>query len=288
MRWRELSLLSLLLLASGCVDDPGAVKDVTPPAVPRGLVSVTGDHTAYLSWLDNREPDLAGYRVYASGCPDGPACKYLRAGATEGNAFTVSALANGVTSYFAVSAVDDAGNESELSYELVQDTPRPEGFGQALEDYYLAGSPASGWDFSSYSIRSWDDPQVDIFFGYNGSVFDMFVPDYVTDIQDAGVANTLDAVDIAPVNGWAPSGSVELIEGHCYVVWTRDDNYAKFRVARVLPPAGARPAEVVFDWAYQVATGVRELRARPVRPRTPGARPPTWSVARSVAILTPN
>jgi hypothetical protein len=47
----------------------------------------------------------------------------------------------------------------------------------------------------------------------------MFVPDLNRIIQDAGFRTTLDAWT-SPDHGWSPSGSVELIAGHCYIVWT--------------------------------------------------------------------
>jgi len=84
----------------------------------------------------------------------------------------------------------------------------------------------------------------------------------------------LDAIDIAPTQGWSPTGAVELLVGHCYVVWTRDDHYAKFRVTQITPPGPSTPARVQFDWAYQVDPGNVELRNRPVRPK--GPRAPAW------------
>lgn len=253
-------------LVAGC-NDTTRPRDVTPPAAPRGVTSVTGDGTVYLYWLANTEPDVTLYRVYEAPCASGPDCPYDRVGSTSGTSFTVTGLTNGETRYFAVSAVDRAGNESDLSYNDVPDTPRPEGYGATLNNY-LDTQAGSGWDFSAYAARAWDDARTDMFFGDNGSIAQMFVPDYQTDIQDAGFASSLDAVDFAPSAGWSPTGSVELIVGHCYVVWTRTDNYAKFQVKSV------SPTSVTFDWAYQVATGIRELRARPAVDEDAGARRP--------------
>lgn len=261
-------------LLAGCDDDTHSPRDLTPPAAPRGLVSVTGDHTAYLSWLENTESDVAGYRVYMSDCARGPGCDYLRIGTTGDIAFTVSGLTNGVTRYFAVTAVDYAGNESELSGDVppedVFDTPRPEGFGAGLNNY-LDTDLGSGWDFSVYSPRDWDHPETDMFFGELNGEFKMFVPDFQTDIQDAGYASTLDAVDWAPSSGWSPSGSVELIPGHCYVVWTRDNHFAKFRVTSLTA------SRVTFDWAYQIDPGNPELHARRAREEGSTRRPLEWA-----------
>ncbi len=259
-----LPLAAALVLLAGC-DDHTAPRDTTPPAAPRGVRSVTGDGQATLSWLANTESDVIGYRVYEAPCAGGPACPYDRVGSTTGTRFTVTGLANGVTRYFAVSAVDRSGNESALaplSPEYIFDTPRPEG-SQALTNAQTAPA-TSGYDFSAYSVRDKDDPSTDVYFTSSGGLAEMICPFVDTDIQDAGYASSLDAVDFAPSAGWSPTGTVELIVGHCYVVWTYDNHYAKFRVT------GLGGGQVVFDWAYQTDPGNPELRARPA-PRE-GAR----------------
>jgi hypothetical protein len=273
MRARWLLLIAAVAALSGCHDETTAPRDRTPPAAPRGFRSVTGDHTVYLSWLANTEPDVAGYRIYQAECASGPNCPYTRIGSTANTNLTVSGLSNGITAYYAVAAYDFAGNEGELSYETVFDTPRPEGVSAQLADF-LTSPATAGWDFSAEQVRRWDDGAADMFYGYNGSVFQMFVPN-LTDIQDAGYASSLDAVDFAPNNGWSPTGAVELISGHCYLVWTSDNHYAKFRVTRFIPQISG-PPKVEFDWAYQVAVGNPELRARPARQEGAGSRPISW------------
>jgi hypothetical protein len=267
-------LIGAIVGLAGC-NDGTSPRDLSPPAAPRGLRSVTGDGTAYLSWLGNTESDVAGYRVYQSTC-DAPGCQYLLVGSTARGTtnFAVTSLTNGVTVFFAVAAFDFAGNESDLSYDSIFDTPRPEGFAAQMTSY-LTTPGSAGWDFSAYRTRAWDAPETDMFYGYNGSVHQMFVPDLQTDIQDAGYHTTLDAVDFAPSAGWSPTGAVELVVGHCYVVWTRDNHYAKFRVNLITVPPSGSPI-VNFDWAYQVDAGNPELRARPAREEGAGRRPIAW------------
>jgi len=274
MRWfATLPLVLAALALAGCYDDT-APRDVTPPAAPRGLNSVTGDGRVSLHWLENTEADVAGYNVYESDCSGGPGCPYRRVGTTTGTSLTVGALTNGVTQYFAVAAFDRAGNESDLSYDDIFDTPRPEGFGLVLADYHT--TPAtSGWDFSAFAIRPWDDARTDMYFSL-GSLNEMLVPDLATGIQDLGYGASLDAVDVAPSAGWSPTGGVELIVGHNYVVRTRDNHYAKFRVTGL-------GSGVTFDWAYQTAVGNRELRARPAAPVAGGS-----ATAPIASDLTPN
>ena len=254
----RLLLLAALTLIGGC-DESTSPRDVTPPAAPRGLYSVTGDGSVSLNWIGNTEADFSGYRIYRSPCAAGGGCPYTFAGATTGTTYVLGGLANGVTQYFAVSAIDRAGNESDLSYADVFDTPRPEGFGGSISNATTAPS-TSGWDFSSYAtgpVVAWDASTADMYFTTSGGGFKMVCPFTDTEIQDAGYASTLDAVDFAPPAGWSASGTVELIANHCYVVQA-GANFAKFRVTSVASGG------VVFDWAYQVDPGNPELRARPV------------------------
>lgn len=250
-------LLAVLGLVAGC-DDQTAPRDLNPPAAPRGLYSVTGDGRVTLHWLSNTESDLVGYRVYESRCAtcvDGP---YDPVGSTSLTVFNVNGLTDGVTRYFAVTAIDRAGNESELSYDDIYDTPRPEGFDRVLSNASTAPATA-GYDFSAYTVRAADDAATDIYFSTASGVASMICPFTDTDIQDAGYAATLNAVDVAPSAGWSPSGAVELIPGHCYVVWTFDNHYAKFRVTNL------STSNVTFDWAYQTDAGNPELRLKKVR-----------------------
>ena len=78
--------------------------------------------------------------------------------------------------------------------------------------------------------------------------------DAVTDIQDFGYTETLDALDWAPPDGWSTLGWAELIVGHTYAVWTWDDHYAKFRVTEM------GSSSVLIDWAYQIDPGNPELK----------------------------
>jgi hypothetical protein len=266
MRAMLVLLLGALLLSS-CEDDVVQPQVGARPAAPRGLHSVTGDHEAFLTWLANTEPRITGYRVYGSDCGD-PDCLYDFLGATTGTTFAVAGLANGRTKYFAVSAVNSDGRESDLSYDVVFDTPRPEGTGLQLTNF-MTDSLHAGYEFSTATVRPSGSRLIDIYYGNNGSIALMVAPYPDTEIQDAGYASSLDAVDFAPSAGWSPTGTVELVTGHCYVVLAQGDHYAKFRVGSVTS------SRVVLDWAYQVDPGNRELRAKPeLTPHTRGARRP--------------
>jgi alpha-tubulin suppressor-like RCC1 family protein len=96
--------------------------DSTPPATPTNVVVTAGQSRIWVSWQTNREPDVAGYRVYyRMGAPGPP---WDGSAAVEGTPSPVmvtgtNCLLRGLslgTNYFvAVSAVDTTGNESPLS-----------------------------------------------------------------------------------------------------------------------------------------------------------------------------
>jgi len=273
-----LPLMALGILLAGCSEKTTA--PVIPPAAPRGLFSVTGDNEATLVWLANTESDVIGYRIYEGPC-GGVDCEYTRIATIPAPAdadyveYVVTGLANGATRFFAVAAVNRAGAEGDLSYDDVFDTPRPAGTGLVLSNYLVYGTNI-GYDFSVFARTNTVDPPADMFFGFYEDTAEfihqqIFVPDYSTDIQDAGYVSSLDRVDFAPESGWSPSGTVEAIVGHAYVVWTRDNHFAKFLVTAV------GPTQITLDWAYQVDAGNRELKAKPaVEEGVAQRRPIVW------------
>lgn len=250
-RWGwGLGAVLLLVALAGCDDDPVAVRDVTPPAAPQGLYSVTGDGRVTLHWIRNTEPDFMNYFVWRGPAYDGP---YTRMYSTTATTFVDESAVNAVTYFYAISAVDRSGNESDLSAESVFDTPRPEGFGLNLVNYATQADGPAGYDFSAGVRRLASDPSTDIYYttGTGGIRF-LVVRDDETFMQDAGY-HELDELDWAPEGGWAVAYEVEAIPGHSYYVWTRDNHFAKVHVITV------DNARVVLDWAYQLVPGNPEL-----------------------------
>lgn len=246
-----LIIISLLILAGCCFE--GA--DNEPPAVPRGLHSITGDGEVMLVWYENTEPDLAGYRIYRSMTPSG---YYYGIGETNLDYFLDFGLINGQTYYYAITAFDCNDNECDLSYEIVYDTPRPEGYNEKIFDCTEYPDYA-GWDFSDYSVVPYDYPACDFYYGYDYSCgatyFYIGRPGGL--IQDFGYTESLDEITYAPEYGWSSTGIAEAILGHTYIVWTWDNHFAKFRVTAI------GPDYAIFDWAYQVDPGNPELVIEP-------------------------
>lgn len=249
------SLIILIsLLFSGCIieTDISNYRDNIPPSPPKNIYSITGDNIVELYWQHNSEQDLDGYNIYRSFSYYG---RYEFIGFTSNNYFVDYTARNGNTYYYALTAVDYSGNESELSTDIVYDTPRPEGYNQVIFDFRRFPNN-SGYDFSNYSVVPYNDDNCDMFFDNDNGKYYMVVYDD-TDIQDMGYTNDLYEIDKAPISGWSPTKDVRLYVGHTYVVWTYDNHFAKFRVKYL------SNERVVFDWAYQLVEGNRELKISP-------------------------
>ena len=95
---------------------PPSTPPSVPPSSPPPASPSTGNMT--LTWAANREPDLAGYKIYvgtASGTYGFSGSPFLTGTVTS---YTISNLPSGQTYFFAISAYDSAGNESSLSAEV--------------------------------------------------------------------------------------------------------------------------------------------------------------------------
>jgi hypothetical protein len=96
--------------------------DVSAPEPPRSLKGLAGDRLISLAWDKSPEKDVIGYNVYYS---KKPGEGYVRTNEKpEPNKTSLEVrLRNDETYYFAVSAVNAAGKESEFSSEIML-TPR--------------------------------------------------------------------------------------------------------------------------------------------------------------------
>jgi hypothetical protein len=260
----SLVAVALLPFVAGCSDDDPVAVDTTAPFPPGGVFSITGDQGVEIFWSPNWEADLDGYAVYVSDNEVGPYDHISDVDATI-TSFVDANLNNGETWYYAVTAFDLAGNESDLSVELVFDTPRPQGT-VSLSDFMGQNAATSGYDLSSVSntAQPWNSVSTDIYFGQQNNV-NLFFATNMVDIQDFGVTESFDDLDYAPVSGWAPSKSAEAIPDHGYFVRIANGqggfNYAKLRVSSITGN-DADTRSVTLEWAYQTSLGAdgnREL-----------------------------
>jgi hypothetical protein len=253
--------LALAVLAvGGCSDDedPVVVIDNGPPSAPDGVYSITGDGQVEICWNPNPEPDITAYEIYWNTAPTGTFTFVVRVDANT-TCYVDTDVNNGSTYFYAVLAVDADGLESGLSLENVFDTPRPEGTDLVLFDNLGPNGSLSGYDFSSLSgvAQAWNDPTTDVYFGAPNGVPTLFADQGAgVDVQDYGYIDLL-YVDWAPSGGWAPSGTVELIPGHSYVVRIVASN-GTFNVAKV-EAVSVSSASATLDWAYQIDIDNPEL-----------------------------
>ncbi len=266
-------VLAVLVFVSGiCGCDDDCCVDCTvypPPAAPRGLWSITGDGEVELFWYPNTEFHLDGYRIYRSTEPTGyfPRIATVSRHATS---YVDRDVRNGVTYYYTIAAFDRNNNESDLSPQTIFDTPRPAGTDLRLTNSRV-WPERSGYDFSGMVRVDWRDIGADIYYWHSDEAGPWMIAtersaNEYTDIQSAGYG-PLDSVDWAPVDGWSPYGEVPLIPGHCYIVWTWDNHFAKFRVVSV------SSSEVVIDWAYQIDRGNPELSHPGLGEPSPAGKP---------------
>ena len=97
------------------VDAIGSVTlDTTPPDKPTGIKGTGRNKLVGLIWDKATAPDLAFYNIYRS---DSPLSGYLPVGKTEFNNFidTDKNLVNFKTYHYRITAVDFAGNESQMA-----------------------------------------------------------------------------------------------------------------------------------------------------------------------------
>jgi hypothetical protein len=245
-------LLNLFFLQSCSINDPNHHNnyDNTPPAPPTGIQVTNGDNKAELTWINNHESDLAGYNIYYSTSYDG---KYALIGTTSTNYFLDDGAKNGVLNYYAVTAFDESGNESNLSKDVAYATPRPQGLNQSIFD--RAKFPnTSGYSFSTYSVVAYNDSLTDFYFqNYNGKLYLDIYDD--TEILDAGPTNSISDVAFAPTTGWSSTDSISAILGHTYIILTWDNHYAKIRINNII-----NNDRIIFDWAYQLVPGETQLK----------------------------
>ena len=94
------------------------VRCSTPSAPSSSPPSVSSTGSVTLSWSANAENDLAGYKIYfgtSSGNYTSPGSPTVIG---KVSTYTLTGLQRNTTYFFALSAYDNAGNESALSAEV--------------------------------------------------------------------------------------------------------------------------------------------------------------------------
>jgi hypothetical protein len=139
---KRLLILQILLLTAASQFAP-AIQ------APTGLISLAGDQSIVLHWNMNTDADLAGYNVYRSiTSSSGPFFQLTSAGllTAPGWCDMSSAVINGQTNYYYVTAVDTNSLESCPSTNIVAGLPHP----FANEDEFLDYIQETSFDYFWY------------------------------------------------------------------------------------------------------------------------------------------
>ena len=262
-RLKIIGLLAVALIFAGCGNE--SVRHVDPvPAAPTGLNSITGDESVYLYWYAVGENDIEHYAIYRSETNPNQGLDRIETISASLTDYVDNDVINGATYYYRVSAIDESGQESDLS-DYAMDTPRPEGSGVIIYDYRDAANyNRTGFDLYAHQRLPYDSSYCDIYLDYDISEQAFFIwvrfDDYY--IQDFGYASSFDDVGYSQESGWSALHKAEAIEGHVYFLKLRhfsEWHYAKIWVEHLDP----NTRTMTFSWAYQTDPGNRELKISP-------------------------
>ncbi|MGW6158665.1 fibronectin type III domain-containing protein [Streptomyces sp. NPDC055144] len=172
------------------------------PLAPTGVTATydTNTRTATVSWSENKEGDVAGYRVYRHLADTDDWSRVSGAALLPGTSYTDAPPATGETYYYAVRAVDRAGNESVGSAEqmVISVDPTPPSTPSGLTAQGTTAGNTVRWEPSSDNVdhyEVWAAPE---------GQQDQDGPDIVsgeafTDpraVEGVAVTYTVDAVDM--------------------------------------------------------------------------------------------
>ncbi|MEA3286786.1 MAG: FG-GAP-like repeat-containing protein, partial [Candidatus Marinimicrobia bacterium] len=90
----------------------------SPPPLPENLTGTAGDQQVTLSWDESWAPDFAKYRIYRGTASPATTLIDSLVGDASDTSYADTGLSSGATYYYRVTAVDDAGNESDYSNEI--------------------------------------------------------------------------------------------------------------------------------------------------------------------------
>jgi endonuclease I/fibronectin type 3 domain-containing protein len=163
---------------AGNESTPSNVAEATPndaqaPAAPGLLIATAGNAQVSLDWPDNSDADFAGYNIYrAVDATNGP-WTLLNGALLPASDYLDTAVTNGVTYYYVVTAKDAAGNESSPS-NIAEATPQAPGgevaFGDLwINEFHYDNSGTDSNEFVEVAGPATTDLAGWTLVGYNGS-----------------------------------------------------------------------------------------------------------------------
>ncbi len=130
---RQLALGSMMLLLASVTGVPAFAADTSVPSDVEGTQATPGDGSVTLKWSPATDDTaVTGYYVYsglASVADGGGSYTFGSVDAGASTTYSMDNLSNGLTYYFAVTAYDASGNESEFYSQEVSSTPEASGTG---------------------------------------------------------------------------------------------------------------------------------------------------------------
>ncbi|MBD3179129.1 MAG: hypothetical protein GF417_05770 [Candidatus Latescibacteria bacterium] len=235
------------------------------PSPPQEVYSDNRDGYIIIWWAPNPESDISHYNILRSDSLYG---NYTDIGSVDVEpgpipyeySFEYDQPDNGDQYYYGVTAVDNNGNESYLSF-VVTASPRYEGF---VRLYETASEPdSSGLDLTGLAenAQPWEEGSTDIYLYDNSGVQQFVTVDSTVNIQDYGYVPSFDFINRAPEEGWAPSGTAEVVLSHCYLIQVLNPsgsaNYGKLYVM------SRQDSYAELWWAYQDSEENRDLGPAP-------------------------
>jgi hypothetical protein len=236
---------------------------------PDSLFSTSLNGAIALDWTDNaylsNRAAFKWYRVYSSSAISDTLCDtdWVLEGATVSPDFIVSALTNGVSRCYVVSAIDTLGDESMWS-PIREDTPRPDARNVALFPVQ-ANAASAGLEF-------WDGTASGFGLVVNGgsASANFFVTQHAdstlwltpvaasgTTMQQYGIGplDDLTSIDYAPASGYS-STSLQALPGDGYVFQIVNGATVRYGAVRV---THVGRDFLILDWSFQTAAGNPEL-----------------------------
>ena len=113
------TLAALLVFVGACGQDDGGSQptiDTVPPVPPVGVQIQTQGDLVAITWDNNAEIDLAGYRLYKSSFENGP-FGVVTSGLVYCPWYYDEVLPMQMT-FYKITAVDESGNESAFSQRV--------------------------------------------------------------------------------------------------------------------------------------------------------------------------
>ena len=203
---RKLCLQAVTLIVTALLVDNAHSQQSTDGGI--FSLGISDDATVGFGWSANTEPDLAGYRLYVGTLP-GVYSGYVDAGRVT--TCELRELIRGMTYYFALTAYNTAGVESNFSPELTRQIPLADNTLTGITDNNQALQSSTNAPAAAALLDS--PPAIseipDIFLSKN-RVSDP-IPFTVSDAQTPGAALQLTASSsnplVVPPSGLILSGS---------------------------------------------------------------------------------